>query len=141
MGLPGGPSYRELAVPWGPGDRVLLYTDGLSEARDADGTFLAPSALGPALSGPGVAAAMDAVLETVGSHTPGARLADDLALLLLEHMGAGGPDSDDGAPTAAAVAGRHAPAPGPRRRTDPTPYDGERTADSSPEPNTTTAAV
>ncbi|WP_374969660.1 PP2C family protein-serine/threonine phosphatase [Terrabacter sp. BE26] len=85
MGLPDRQPYRDLTVPWAPGDRLLLYTDGLSEARDRDGQFLSPLALGPALSGPEVLKAMDAVLEAVGRHTPGARLADDLALLLLEY--------------------------------------------------------
>jgi len=84
MGLPDGQPYRDRTVPWAPGDRLLLYTDGLSEARDRDGEFLSPLALGPALSGPEVPQAMEAVLEAVGRHTPTARLGDDLALLLLE---------------------------------------------------------
>lgn len=85
MGLPDGRPYRDLTVPWAPGDRLLLYTDGLSEARNRDGEFLSPLALGPALSGPEVPKAMDAVLEAVGRHTTGALLGDDLALLLLEY--------------------------------------------------------
>ena len=30
-----GGIYESVTVPWAPGDRLLLYTDGLSEARDA----------------------------------------------------------------------------------------------------------
>ena len=35
-----GQTYDSTTVPWGPGDRLLMYTDGLSEARDASGEFL-----------------------------------------------------------------------------------------------------
>ena len=48
-GLPlglGGP-YEELTVPWRAGDRLLMYTDGLSEARDARGEFLPVEELRP----------------------------------------------------------------------------------------------
>ncbi|MFG2693405.1 PP2C family protein-serine/threonine phosphatase [Kitasatospora sp. NPDC051984] len=31
--------YRSATVPFGPGDRVLLYTDGVSETRDRHGEF------------------------------------------------------------------------------------------------------
>ena len=84
MGLSDVEPYREHVVPWTPGDRLLLYTDGLSEARDLDGRFLSPLMLGAALSAPDTPAAMDAVLEAVGQHTPDGHLTDDLALLLLE---------------------------------------------------------
>jgi len=86
--------YRELVVPWGHRDRLLLYTDGLSEARDASGTFMSPLALGSALSGPHLPGVMEAILRTVGRHSTTGRLTDDLALLLLEHTGPkAGPDS------------------------------------------------
>ena len=91
MSLSDAQPYQDLTVPWSPGDRLLLYTDGLSEARDRDGEFFSPLALGPALSGPEVPKAMDAVLEAVGRHTPEALLGDDLALLLLE---CGAPDRE-----------------------------------------------
>src|SRR6476660_7387219 len=84
MSLSDAQPYQDLTVPWAPGDRLLLYTDGLSEARDRDGEFLSPLALGPALSGPEVPKAMAALLEAIGRPPPAARLGDDLSLLLLE---------------------------------------------------------
>ena len=36
---------KEYTVPFGPDDRMLFYTDGISEARDKSGAFLSP---GPA---------------------------------------------------------------------------------------------
>jgi serine phosphatase RsbU (regulator of sigma subunit) len=83
LGLP-STSYEQVVVPWTRGDRLLLYTDGLSEARDRQGQFLSPPALEPALRAPHVAEAVEAVMTTVATHAPGARLADDLALLLIE---------------------------------------------------------
>ena len=87
LGLPGSHTYEQVVVPWAPADRLLLYTDGLSEARDRQGRFLSPLALGAAMGEPDVARAMDAVMAAVRGHIPGAGLADDLALLLLECVG------------------------------------------------------
>jgi serine phosphatase RsbU (regulator of sigma subunit) len=86
-GLADARSYREIVLPWTTGDRLLLYTDGLSEARDASGAFLSPLSLEPALQDRQLPTAMDAVLDTVARHAPTDRLSDDLALLLLEHVG------------------------------------------------------
>lgn len=101
-GLPlglGGP-YEELTVPWRAGDRLLMYTDGLSEARDAEGEFLPVEELGPVLMSASVDEAVDALLRTVRAHVPRGDLADDLAVILLENLGVtavGNPRSGDGA--------------------------------------------
>ena len=90
-GLPlglGGP-YEELTVQWRAGDRLLMYTDGLSEARDAGGEFLAVDELGPVLTSGSVDEAVDALLRAVRTHVPGGDLGDDLAVILLENLGAG----------------------------------------------------
>jgi len=44
-----GASYEERALPLQAGDRLLLYTDGLVEARNADGKLLGDEALQDAL--------------------------------------------------------------------------------------------
>ncbi|MGN6600753.1 MAG: SpoIIE family protein phosphatase, partial [Actinomycetes bacterium] len=76
-----------------PGDRVLLYTDGLLEARDSHRTFvdvaavLAPVAeAAPPEAVDPLGSALDAVLDRLQRAT-GARLGDDLALLAAEYLG------------------------------------------------------
>lgn len=81
-----GRSFEEVTVPWTPGDRMLLYTDGLSEARDARGEFLPVLPLAPLLRRPTVEDALDGVLGAVREHVPGGRFTDDLAVLLLENV-------------------------------------------------------
>lgn len=78
-GLPA--SHKGCEVTWETGDRLLLYTDGLSEARDSQGRFLDLASLRPALAGPN---ALDEVLDVVHQHVHGGSLGDDLALVLLE---------------------------------------------------------
>ena len=92
VGLPLGlgDSYKSLSMTWTTGDRILLYTDGLSEARDRGGEFLPLLPLGPLLSGPVVEDALDNVLAEVRQHVSAGRLTDDLAVLLLENAVPGG---------------------------------------------------
>ena len=86
-----GSHYESVTVPWSPGDRLLLYTDGLSEARDARGEFLPVLPLAPLLRRADVDDALDGVLRQVREHVPGGRFTDDLAVLLLENA-----DGQDG---------------------------------------------
>jgi len=67
---------------------LLMYTDGLSEARDAQGEFLPVEALGPVLMSGTVDEAVDTVLRVVRAHVPRGDLGDDLAVILLENLGA-----------------------------------------------------
>jgi serine phosphatase RsbU (regulator of sigma subunit) len=77
--------YGTVTVPWSPGDRLLMYTDGLAEARDADGEFLALLDVASVLRDGTPDAALDALLERLNEHVPDGRLGDDLALVLLEN--------------------------------------------------------
>ena len=81
-----GQGYRGGSVAWTPGQRLLMYTDGLSEARDRDGEFLSPMTLAPLLVGRCLDEAVDLVLEAVRRHVPHGRLGDDLAVMLLENV-------------------------------------------------------
>ena len=88
LGLPSwlGRTYTETTVAWGPGDRLLLYTDGLSEARNRDGNFLPVLPLAGLLRSATVDDALDALLTAVADYVPGGELSDDLAVILLEHI-------------------------------------------------------
>jgi hypothetical protein len=80
-----GDDYEETTVHWQPGDRVLMYTDGLSEARDKRGEFLPLLDLGPVLATGAVEESLDGLLAAVRRHVPGGDLPDDLAVVLLQY--------------------------------------------------------
>lgn len=82
-----GRIYESATVRWAPGDRLLLYTDGLSEARDAHDEFLPVLPLAALLRKATVEDALDKVLGEVRRHVPKGRFTDDLAVLLLENAG------------------------------------------------------
>ena len=99
-----GPRLVQVAAPLGlgtqanesqghlrPGDRLVCYTDGLVEARNATGEFLDPSVFEEAVRAESLTAALDLLVELVDEHA-GGRHDDDLALLGLEYdpQGAGG---------------------------------------------------
>jgi hypothetical protein len=84
--------YTAFTATWVPGDRLLLYTDGLVESRDARGHFLSQDAIAAALRVPGGDQALDTLIRTIHQHT-GGHAHDDIALLLLEN----GASSDNGA--------------------------------------------
>ncbi len=87
VGLPLGlgDRYEERSLTWAVGDRLLMYTDGLSEARDRRGEFLSVPSLAPAMASGQVDEALEAVLGRVRDHVPSGALNDDLAVVLLEH--------------------------------------------------------
>ncbi|HET7357847.1 MAG TPA: PP2C family protein-serine/threonine phosphatase [Nocardioidaceae bacterium] len=79
-----GEAYEAGTASLRPGDRVLLYTDGVSEARDRQGVFLPVLDLAPLVAAGTVHGALDEVLDAVRRHVTDGRLTDDLAVLLLE---------------------------------------------------------
>lgn len=64
-----------------PGDRLLLYTDGLIEARSPDGSFVDPTPFLSELVGAPTDTALDELLDSLKAAA-GQSLDDDLALLL-----------------------------------------------------------
>jgi serine phosphatase RsbU (regulator of sigma subunit) len=76
--------FTAFTTRWRPGDRLLLYTDGLVESRNRHGDFLPKDLIATALAAAGCDQALDALLAAVHRHTGGHRH-DDIALLLLEH--------------------------------------------------------
>ncbi len=93
-----GDGYRGVAVRWQPGQRLLMYTDGLSEARNRAGEFLPVLSLAPLVATGGLDKAVDALLAAVRRYVPRGDLGDDLAVLLLENIGVGGGSTDPGTP-------------------------------------------
>jgi serine phosphatase RsbU (regulator of sigma subunit) len=73
-----------VSTPLARGDRVLLYTDGLSEARDGNGRFVDMATVLGALTGGSPDDAVDRILANLYREA-GHELTDDLALLVAEY--------------------------------------------------------
>jgi hypothetical protein len=71
-----------------PGDRLLLYTDGLVEARSRSGRMIALDHLANTLRHPNLDQALAELVERLQAIVISA-LEDDLALVLAEYLGAG----------------------------------------------------
>ncbi|MFJ3876485.1 PP2C family protein-serine/threonine phosphatase [Streptomyces sp. NPDC090077] len=81
---------RTESHPFAPGDRLLLHTDGVIEARDRDGAFFDLAGLMPALRRHPRPAFLDAVRQALLRHTQTRRLSDDVALIVVDrHEGEG----------------------------------------------------
>jgi hypothetical protein len=76
--------FSAFTAAWSPGDRLLLYTDGLVESRDEHGDFLPEDQIATALAAPDCDQALDTLMTAAHRHT-GGHAHDDIALLLLEH--------------------------------------------------------
>jgi serine phosphatase RsbU (regulator of sigma subunit) len=73
---------KEHTAPFGPGDRILFYTDGISEARDSSGAFYPVERSGALLGGSEPRVALDRLYDDVLRHV-GGHLQDDSAALLV----------------------------------------------------------
>jgi serine phosphatase RsbU (regulator of sigma subunit) len=89
-------AFAAFTARWRPGDRLLLYTDGLVESRNQHGDFLPDDQVATALAAAGCDQALDALMTAVHRHT-GGHVHDDIALLLL-HYGTYPPGSASGHP-------------------------------------------
>lgn len=69
------------SVPLEPGDQLLLYTDGVGEARNRAGDYYPLDRCGPLLGGD-MGASLDALRDDVVAHV-GHALDDDAAMLLI----------------------------------------------------------
>jgi phosphoserine phosphatase RsbU/P len=76
--------FTAFTASWSPGDRLLLYTDGLVESRNEHGDFFPEDTIEAALLASDCDQALDSLMRAVDKHT-GGHIYDDMALLLLEH--------------------------------------------------------
>ena len=92
IGLGSAVGFEEQATALNPGDKVVFYTDGLTESQDANRTFFGEERLVElvaSLAAEPVEAICDAVFEAVEGHAQGQALPDDLSLLVIEWRGEG----------------------------------------------------
>lgn len=78
------PEPRSVTIPLVEGDRMLLYTDGLAEARRPSGEFLSVEEVVTVLSHGDLTEAIGQLMATVRASV-GGQIADDLAALVLEY--------------------------------------------------------
>lgn len=71
-------------MPFSPGDQLLFYTDGVSEARDAAGRFYPLDERAAHLKDPDPETALRSVREDLVEHAEGP-LHDDAAMLLVRY--------------------------------------------------------
>jgi sigma-B regulation protein RsbU (phosphoserine phosphatase) len=79
-----GPRPEPLRLRLALGDRILLYTDGVSEARARGGFFPLQAAAAFALVSADLEAGLESLWAELQRHVAG-QLHDDVALLLIEH--------------------------------------------------------
>jgi phosphoserine phosphatase RsbU/P len=93
-GLPVGmfcqESYESVQLEWNKGDRLLLYTDGLSEARDRNDLEYGDSRIHSLLSECAqlpAATVLSRLLDDVRTFSAGTQISDDLTIMAIENVG------------------------------------------------------
>ena len=90
VGLIEGAEFEVADTRLTPGDKLIVYTDGVTEAQDANGGFFGVKRL-QALAGAHAASPADTVHDAiqmaVRDFTQGAAQSDDITLLVLEYAG------------------------------------------------------
>ena len=90
LGAMGNSRYHEQAFQLSPGDRLLLYTDGVSDAENSQGGRLGLSGIENAVCGTENMSAEKTVLTLLGrvdEFAMGVEQADDITILALEFSG------------------------------------------------------
>ena len=82
-------AYETKTLQLAPGDKIVLYSDGLSEAENAEGEFFDSQCFREFLRANASASSAELhakLIETVEDFTEGAELADDITTLVLEYQ-------------------------------------------------------
>jgi sigma-B regulation protein RsbU (phosphoserine phosphatase) len=84
-----GQEFIEGSAQFAPGDTLVLYTDGVTEATNNEGVLMGDQALLAALSGAAVDAARlpEHVVQAVRAFENGAAQADDITVVALTYRG------------------------------------------------------
>ncbi|MGW3253430.1 PP2C family protein-serine/threonine phosphatase [Streptomyces fungicidicus] len=86
LGEYGSEGPKPYRVSFAPGEQLLLYTDGVTEARDEEGRFYPLGERAHLLKDPGAHRALAALREDLARHAAGPPH-DDAAMLLLRYRG------------------------------------------------------
>jgi len=82
-------TYETKSIQLQPGDKVVLFSDGLSEAENLNGEFFDKNGLGELLRSSAGLSCIDLhgkLMHGVGEFTGGAELSDDITMLVLEYQ-------------------------------------------------------
>jgi serine phosphatase RsbU (regulator of sigma subunit) len=83
LGVMSGSQCEPQTFPFAPGDVLLLYTDGVTEARDARGTFYPLEQRAAAWAGLGPTHLLASIEADLREYVPPDALADDMAMVAL----------------------------------------------------------
>jgi phosphoserine phosphatase RsbU/P len=92
VGMVPGAEYAAARLKLDPGDTLILFSDGVSEAMDPDEEMFGLSRFREVLTGQSeasLAELQETVLDSVKNFTRGAGQADDITLLLVRYRGVG----------------------------------------------------
>lgn len=88
VGMMEGAEFTLAEEQLSPGDKLLIYSDGVTEAQNSAGDFFGKKRLREVVTAhaaQGAAAVHDAVLEAVTAFTGGAAQSDDITTLVVEY--------------------------------------------------------
>lgn len=84
LGRKKGIKYREQRLTLSPGDRVFLYTDGLTDSTNKDGEMFGSERVKCLLESKGCSITIPDVMETVDAFAEGAEQFDDITMMITD---------------------------------------------------------